>query len=247
MVVVAVQLVAMRGVLGLVEHGVRVAAAQRLRNAQYRPARRLVVELFGHGHDLIVRLLMNGVKQFVEALAPLGGNGHDRYAQQRAQSLRVDEAAAPLDLVHLIERDDHGPLELHQLKREIEIALDAGRVDDVEHDVGMMLRDEMARDVLLDAIGREGIHAGQIDKQRLVVPQAEARFLALDGDARPVADILIGTGQRVEQRGFAAVRIAGQSDCDIHGNHPFIRTRLKSVRRIPDAPRKKRGERAALF
>ena len=37
-------------------------------------------------------------------------------------------------------------------------------------------------------------------------------FLFLHRDARPVSDELVGTGQRVEQRRFAAVRIARKGD-----------------------------------
>ena len=37
----------------------------------------------------------------------------------------------------------------------------------------------------------------------------KATFLLFYGNAWPVADKLIGTGQSVEQGGFAAVRVAG--------------------------------------
>ena len=37
-------------------------------------------------------------------------------------------------------------------------------------------------------------------------------FFALDRDARPVADVLVGAGQLVEDRGLAGVRVTGEGD-----------------------------------
>lgn len=49
-----------------------------------------------------------------------------------------------------------------------------------------------------------------------VIVALELAFLLLDGNAGPVADILVRTGQAVEQGGFTAVRVACQSNFNCH-------------------------------
>jgi len=51
----------------------------------------------------------------------------------------------------------------------------------------------------------------------------EAAFLLFNRNARPVADELIGAGQRVEQRCLAAVRVTGKRDLDLHDHSSSVR------------------------
>ena len=44
--------------------------------------------------------------------------------------------------------------------------------------------------------------------------RVEAAFLALDGDARVIGDLLAAAGEQVEQRGLAAIGVAHQGDAD---------------------------------
>ena len=48
-------------------------------------------------------------------------------------------------------------------------------------------------------------------------------FLLFDRDAGPVADKLVRAGQRIEQRGFTAVRVARKGNFDLffHLSAPF--------------------------
>ena len=105
--------------------------------------------------------------------------------------------------------------EFGELRRQIKIALEIGAVDDVENDVRPLVGEIIPRDDLLRRVGRERVDAGQVrDGHALVL--FEVSFLFLDGNARPVADELVRAGQRVEQRRFAGIGVAGECDSEIH-------------------------------
>ena len=215
-VVVALHLVAVLAVFVEVKGAVAVPAAQRGDDLLQRAAGAFVVAAHHVGDDGAFGLMVDGLKKRLEALSLLGGNGHHRRAEQPRKGLAVGVDAAPLQLVHEVEGDDHGALQFHQLQREIEVALDVGGVDDVQNHVRRVLGDEVAGDVFLDGIGRKRVDAGQIDQSGLFALQVKMGLLALHGDAGPVAHILVGAGEGVEQRGLAAVGVARQSDGDAH-------------------------------
>ena len=66
-------------------------------------------------------------------------------------------------------------------------------------------------DDLFQRIGRKGVDAGQVGHADVLLA-ADLSFLLFHGDAGPVADVLLGAGQRVEQGRFAAVRVARKSN-----------------------------------
>ena len=67
---------------------------------------------------------------------------------------------------------------------------------------------------LLQGVGGQRIDAGQVSDGDLAVLFQLALFF-LHGDTGPVAHILVGAGQGVEQRGLAAVGVARQGNSDI--------------------------------
>ena len=201
-----------------VEGAVAVPAAQRGDDLLQRAAGAFVVAAHHVGDDGVFGLMVDGLEKRLEALSLLGGNGHHRRAEEARKGRAVGVDAAPLQFVHEVEGDDHGALQFHQLQREVEVALDVGCVDDVQNHVRRVLGDEVAGDVFLDGIGRKRIDAGQVDQSGLFALQVKARLLALHGDAGPVAHILVGAGEGVEQRGLAAVGVARQGDGDAHAS-----------------------------
>ena len=75
---------------------------------------------------------------------------------------------------------------------------------------------DIARDRFVEARGFEAVGAGQIEHAVSAAADGadEAAFLALDGDAGVVRDLLAAAGQPVEQRGLAAVGIADQREAE---------------------------------
>ena len=140
-----------------------------------------------------------------------GGDGNHGHAEQALEQVHVDGAAVGGDLVHHVERDDHGAVELHELERQIEVTLDVRGINDVDHGVGVGVNDELATHDLLARVGRERVDAREVRDRRLGVI-ANLSVLAINRHAGEVADVLVRAGQTVEERGLAAVLVAGERE-----------------------------------
>ena len=140
-------------------------------------------------------------------------DGNDRDAKHIAHFRDVDRAAVRVDLIHHIECQHHRYAQLQKLQGQVEIALDVGRVHDIDDAVRLLVEDEIACNDLLLRIRTERINAGQID-DLAILHIADIADLLIHGDARKIADVLVGAGQHVEQGGFATVLIA--CECKNH-------------------------------
>ena len=114
-------------------------------------------------------------------------------------------------LVHHVQGDDHGDVHFQQLHGQVKVALDVRGVHDVDDRFRVLVQDKVAGDQLLTGIGRHGIDPGQVRDQGIRVPADDA-VLAVHGDAGEVADVLVGAGQLVEERGFSAVLVADEGE-----------------------------------
>jgi len=76
------------------------------------------------------------------------------------------------------------------------------------------MEQHVARDLFVERLRAETVRARQVehDHGRVLGRGQEPAFLAFDGDARIIADLRAQSRQRVEERGLAAVRIAGEHD-----------------------------------
>ena len=149
--------------------------------------------------------------ELADTLVAGGANGNDRHAQQALEQIDVHGAAVGRYLVHHVERDDHGAIELHELQRQIQIALDVGGIDDVDNRIGVLIKDELAADDLFARVRRQRIDAGKVGDARLRMV-ANGAVLAVNRYAGKVADVLVGARQLIEQRGLAAVLVAGEGE-----------------------------------
>ena len=193
--------------------------------------RRIVcAEVRHRGHRFAARGGERLVEQLAYALAPGGGDGHDGDAERCAHFLYVDRAAVGAHLVHHVERQHHRHAQLEELEREVEVALDVGRVHDVDDAVGLFIQDEVARDDLLLRVGAQRIDARKVDHRAVLFP-ADLAHLLVDGHAREVADVLVGAGEGIEKRRFAAVLVA--DECKDHFSSPstsiFLASSTRSV------------------
>ena len=144
------------------------------------------------------------------ARARVGRDADDLTVQSLADAREVDRVAVFLDDVHHVHRHHHRQSEFGQLRREVEVALDVRAVDDVQDRVGVLLDEELARDLLLEGVRRERIDARQVLDDDVLMSFQDA-FLLLDGDARPVADVLVRSRERIEER------VSRKRNLDRHG------------------------------
>ena len=193
--------------------------------------RRIVrAEVRHGGHRFAARGGERLIEQFAHALALGGGDGDDGDAERRAHFLHVDRAAVGAHLVHHVERQHHRHAKLEELEREVEVALDVGRIHDVDDAVGLFIQDKVARDDLLLRVGAQRVDARKVD-HRAVLFSADLAHLLVDRHAGEVADVLVGAGESVEKRRFAAVLVA--DECKDHFSSPstsiFLASSTRSV------------------
>ena len=120
---------------------------QAVQTAMYRPTM-----IVGRTEVVDCRCLdkpsgMQGVlNELFDALSSTRRNRHDRNAQQRFHFIDANGTAIGSHLIHHVQGQNHGTAEFHELQREIHVALDVGGVDDVDDDVRIVAKDELARD-----------------------------------------------------------------------------------------------------
>ena len=155
-----------------------------------------------------------GLRRVHDAGALQSGDLNDLAAQLTGQLLDVDLVAVLLDDIHHVDGDDDRDAQLGQLRGEVEVALEVGAVDDVQDGI-RALRDQIVTgDDFLQRVRRKGIDTGKVHDDDVLMLLKPA-FLLLDGDAGPVANELVRARQGVEQRCFAAVRIAREGNFDL--------------------------------
>ena len=159
--------------------------------------------------------LDRGLHKLIHAAALERRGGNDRAAEFAGKLVDVDLVAVLLDEVHHVEGDDHRQTQFKNLRGQIQVAFQVGRVDQVDDDVRVAIEKIVARDDFLRRIRRERIDAGKIGNRDILVFGVLA-FLLFNSNARPVANILVGAGQVVEHGRLAAVRVAGKRNANSH-------------------------------
>ena len=149
-----------------------------------------------------------GLCGFHDAIALQGGYLYYPAAQLFGKLGGIYLIAILAHNVHHIDGNDYRNAQLGKLSGEVKVALQVGSVDYVQYGVGALVDKIISGDYFLQGIGGKRIDAGQVHYDHILM-LPKAAFLLFYGNAWPVADKLVGTGQSVEQRGFAAVRVAG--------------------------------------
>ncbi len=97
--------------------------------------------------------LIDRHQQFRDALAAPCRGGNDRNAEFVGQLGHVDTDALTPGLVHQIEADDHSIGDLEHLDHQVEVALETGRIDHDDRDVGTPKEEEVAGYFFVGAAG----------------------------------------------------------------------------------------------
>ena len=161
------------------------------------------------GSFLVVCHMKSVVNEFPNAFVFGGRNRDDRDPEKRLHAVDVNLTAVAPHLVHHIEREYHRNVEFHELHGQIKVALDIGRVHDIDNALRLFIEDKGTRNDLLLTIRRERIDTRQVGHERFGVILDRAA-LAVNRHARKIADVLVGTCQLVKERGLAAVLVAGK-------------------------------------
>ena len=160
----------------------------------------------------------SGLDHFTETFRADGNRLHHGAAQLLGQCGAINLVGFLLIDIALIQRDHDRDAQLQQLRGEEQAAAEIGRVHDVDDHIGVLILDIRTGDALLRGERGHGVRTGQIDRDQPLVAAAvdllDGVLLLLDRNARPVADLFVAAGQRVEHGRFSAVGITCQ--CDSH-------------------------------
>ena len=172
----------------------------------------LVHEAQGRRRVPGARDLRDRREQLRDALVAARGHRDDGDAELAGQVAGVDREPVATRLVDEVERDHDPSGDLADLQHQRQVALQARRVHDHDDDVRLPEEQRVAGDVLVGAGGQQRVGAGQVDDPVAGTAVGEAALGARHRLARPVADVLAQTGQRVEDGALAGVRVARQGD-----------------------------------
>ena len=195
---------------------------------------------------LILRDVNRVVDQFTDSLVFGRGNRNDRNAECFLHLVDANRAAVFAHLVHHVECQHHRNVQLHQLHGQIKITLNIGRVNDIDDALRLVIKQELSGHNLLASIGRHGIDARKIGYQGIIMASNHA-VLAIYGHARKVSDMLVGTGELVEQGRLTAILIACQREGERRSLRQWVAIRLDMVNTALAKPRVVRFRRRARF
>ena len=152
--------------------------------------------------------IYNSAKQLV--YAPAGGKhgGYHRHAEEPAQVVAVYLVAAGFGLVKHVEGAHHAHVHVYQLGRQVQVAFQVARVDNVDDYIGCLVYNLPAHIELLGRIGRERVGARQVYQVKGVTFELGYALLGVDGHTAVVAYALVGTRGKVEKRRLATVGVA---------------------------------------
>ena len=151
-------------------------------------------------------------QEAVQALAAPDRRAHHGDPQGILQCGQVHFNALFPGLVQEIDAQHHRVGARHHLQNQVEIPLQAGGVGYHQGGVGLAGTDEVPGDLLLGALGKEGIGAGEVHQGIGLPAVCKAATGGGNGLARPVARVLVEMGQCIKYRGLSHVGISRQGD-----------------------------------
>ena len=113
--------------------------------------------------------LLNLLEKLLDTLVLKGRDHHDRAAELLGELVRVDLVAVLLDQVGHVEGNDHGQAGLDNLKRQIQVALEVGGVDNLDDNIGLAAHEVIARALLLGAVGGKRVDAREVRDGNVLV------------------------------------------------------------------------------
>ncbi len=181
----------------------------QMRNRVDRPMYRTDAEILPFGRGAGLRNRDSPFHHLVDPLVFDRRDREDRHSQLPLHRFDFDGPAVAADLVHHIERNHHRNPQLDELHTEVEVALDIGRIKDIDDPVRMAAQQEVAGDDLLVGVGGKRVDARQVNHRHISMAP-ELPILALNRHAGEVPHMLVRPGELVEQGGLPAVLIARQ-------------------------------------
>ena len=154
----------------------RVVAALVGGNARRQVVLDVVQNVLDGGIELVLRhlalrsgRLLDLLEKLLDTLVLKSGDHHDRAAELLGELVRVDLIAVLLDQVGHVEGNDHGQAGLDNLKRQVQVTLEVGGIDDLDDNIGLAAHEVIARALLLGAVGGKRVDAREVRDGNVLV------------------------------------------------------------------------------
>ena len=145
-------------------------------NARRKVVLDVVQNVLDGGVELVLRHLalgsgglLNLLEQLLDTLVLKSRDHHDRAAELLGQLVGVDLVTVLLDQVGHVEGNDHGQAGLDNLKRQVQVALEVGGIDDLDDNIGLAAHEVIARALLLGAVGGKRVDAREVRDGNVLV------------------------------------------------------------------------------
>ena len=136
----------------------------------------VVKNVLDGGIELVLRHLALGssrlldlLEQLLDTLVLKSRDHHDRAAELLGELVRVDLVAVLLDQVGHVEGNNHGQAGLDNLKRQVQVTLEVGGIDNLDDNIGLAAHEVVARALLLGAVGGKRVDAREVRDGNVLV------------------------------------------------------------------------------
>ena len=153
-----------------------VIAALVSGNARRQIVFDVVKNVLDGGIELVLRHLALGssrlldlLEQLLDTLVLKSRDHHDRAAELLGELVRVDLVAVLLDQVGHVEGNNHGQAGLDNLKRQVQVTLEVGGIDNLDDNIGLAAHEVIARALLLGAVGGKRVDAREVRDGNVLV------------------------------------------------------------------------------
>ncbi len=163
---------------------------------------KIIIEIVRLGIIAYMYLHMGRFKELVKIFPGFRAYWNTWYPESLRQLFSIDVVAIFLHLVHEVQGDNHGPLQLQKLDSQIQISLKIGGIYNIDNHIRAIIYNIISGDDFLHGIGGKGIYTRQVHNRDGLSVQFSGAFLFLHGHARPVPHILVGAGKGIEKSGF---------------------------------------------
>ncbi len=168
-----------------------------------------ITEVLALRRFLILRNMNRVINQFTDAFILGSGNGDDRNAEHLFHAVDVNRAAVAGDFIHHVQGDDCRNTQLKHLHGQVKVAVNIRGVNDVDNRLRFIIQNKIAGYQFLTAVRRQGVDTRQVGNRGIRLP-ADRAVDTVNGNAREVADVLVGAGQLIEQCSLATVLVADE-------------------------------------
>ncbi len=156
------------------------------------------------------------IQQFARTVVLHAHGSEHRHAKLRRQTFPIHHNAFVRSSVTHVEHQCQGQVQCTGFQHQTQVQAQIGGIHHAQHQIrqtflGTLTGDDVAGDLFVGTHGIQAVRTGQIQHHHLsTISGLQVTFFALDRDTGVICHFLPTAGEQIEQRCFAAIRVAQQ-------------------------------------